>query len=146
MFFTNFAFVFVGKTVPHHGLIVSHHPLIISHHLCVMVDINNHFKLSSSCEDLFFVTLKRHLVHANTGKCVAANCTTEPCKLQLSDVCDNHTKFEVNVNNGAVKHTQTGFNLVYDGVEMSNIALSVVLDHLKILRFTDSLYLKHTTR
>ncbi|XP_057314721.1 uncharacterized protein LOC130655923 isoform X2 [Hydractinia symbiolongicarpus] len=127
-----------GKTVPHHGLIVSHH-------LCVMVDINNHFKLSSSCEDLFFVTLKRHLVHANTGKCVAVNCTTEPCKLQLSDVCNNHTKFEVNVNNGAVKHTQTGYNLVSDGVEMSNIALSAVLNHLKILRFTDALYLKHTT-
>ncbi|XP_057313808.1 uncharacterized protein LOC130655125 [Hydractinia symbiolongicarpus] len=93
-----------GRPYPHRSLMTTK---LQTTYLCVTVSSDT-LIVDSHCEDSFFMTTEMYLVHANSGKCVMRDCSTNSCEVRVVQECSH----EFEIVEGFVKHTQSGQYLV----------------------------------
>ena len=68
---------------------------------------NQRIQLSSVCDDLYYLSSTKSLVHFSTGKCVRPSSNSDNSYIVLSANCDDNTKFEL-TSFGSLRQIKTG--------------------------------------
>ena len=108
-----FAFVDLATkaTVPKEASSPAEGKFLIQHYskMCFKFDIGDQrIHLSSSCDDQYYISKTKSLVHFASGKCLRPVVNADDSLFMLTSKCDNNTRFE-QTSFGSLRQIKTGY-------------------------------------